>query len=244
MIMRNLPPFKKITSIPSKYANYFFGLSALLPVFMLLVLLVVIPFSFTVDLCMFYFLSAILVFLIVLFFDLKRKIAGTTTIIIDDIGIHYINKFRNQIVVEILWKNFINSQEFFVIFRDTISNYKSNLNYDIYVKEIGSYKFHQPAIFFSVLVEGKVINCKETFFGEHIFSKFYSNRAELIRAFLLGLSHFRPDITIHSDVFNTFNINTDNFRIEQPKPNVAALIFTIIAIIIFAIWVYHTSSGK
>lgn len=53
---------------------------------------------------------------------------------------------------------------------------------------------------------------RETFRGAHTFNFFFSNRHELMAGFLLGLAHFRPDLTVDRRLFTTFHICPLRYR--------------------------------
>lgn len=162
-----------------------------------------------------------------------------TTTIIDNRGIHYINKFKDKIENTILWNDFEKIDQFKGKIKEinTISD-SDLLRYDVFAKMVGSGKYTHDAVFWFVLVNGITEAHKETIKGNHVFSMFYKNRLELMRALLLGLSHFRPDIKIHPKTFSMYYVNPDSFVIEyeKRKEDIHSATFIALLVMIFTIF--------
>lgn len=214
----NLPSFESVTSKPSKILNYGFGIlmsiSLLLVLGIFFCLLFFLPLEGSVlFICFFLILPAIILQVVYL----KRTIKHTTTII-DNRGIHYINKFNNKVIKTISWNDFQKVEDFKgKITGISASSDADLLSCDVFSKMIGSGKYSNEAIFWFVFANNKVEAHKETFSGNHIFSMIYSNKLELAKGLLLGLAHFRPDLKVHPKTFSLYYINPDTYTIEYEK---------------------------
>lgn len=74
---------------------------------------------------------------------------------------------------------------------------------------------------------GKPTRHHENFRGAHPFYYFFSNRHELMAAFLHGVAQFRPDLTVDPRLFTTFHICPRRFRYDADshfETNLAATI--------------------
>jgi hypothetical protein len=209
-IKKSLPPFKSITSKPILF------LDALLGVF-------VISFLFFFLAGAIYFathsyeesgldeIASAFAFLLFLFGFVSfaglafyyRKTRYTTTII-DEKGIRYVNKFNGNIVKDLSWDSFAKKENFEYFFETPKYDINSRTPHKSVIDQ-----FSWP-----VLLENKVVIHTDTFMGKHFFGAFYSNRTELIRAFLLGVVHFRSDLTIDPAIFAAHYINPENFEIN------------------------------
>ncbi|OXA83653.1 hypothetical protein [Flavobacterium hercynium] len=213
----NLPPFSPVTSKPSTILNYGLGLLTLLCLFLLVGMLFMLLCFIPLDEYLLFVYCLIFLGIVLQIVYIIRTTKHTTTII-DSRGIHYINKFNDKVENTILWDSFRKISEFK---REIIEIKKSPdshlLNYDIFSTMVGSGRYSHEAFFSFVLVNGNVEMHKEKFSGNHIFSMVYSNRLELARTLLLGLSHFRPDLTIHPGIFAMYYIDSNSFVIEYEK---------------------------
>jgi ABC-type multidrug transport system fused ATPase/permease subunit len=240
----NLPPFISITSITSKLASYGYALTMLFGVVISFGLVFFIFFIMGIteeSLFMLIFLVIPLIFISIIY--VKRTLSYTT-IIIDDKGIHYFNKFKEEMVEEILWEDFESIDKFegsiYFLNKRTDSHF---FDYDIaaQVMSKGNVRFY-----WFKLKNEKVVLHEETFQGKHLFSFFYSNRLELIRAFLLGIRHFRPDVKIHPWAFSLHRINQESFEIEYDKiagdKALAFLVLVIVGLVLFFILVFTAGS--
>lgn len=148
-----------------------------------------------------------------------RKMRYTTTII-DERGIRYVNKFNGNIVKDLPWNSFAKKESF---------DFFETPNYDINSRT--PYKSVIDQFSWPVLLDNKVKIHTDVFFGRHFFGAFYSNRIELIRAFLLGVVHFRSDLTIDPAIFANHYINPENFEIDYKQRDrtfIFSLLFTIV----------------
>lgn len=232
---QNLPVFATVTSITSKFATYGYCFTILSTVIVSFGLVFFILFIMGItgeSLFMLIFLNIPLILISVIY--VKRTLSYTT-IIIDHIGIHYFNKFKGEMVEEILWGDFKTIDKFegsiYFLNKRTDSHF---FGFDIAAQVVGkgAVKFY-----WFKLKNGNVILHEETFHGKHLFSFFYSNRLELIRTLLLGITHFRRDIKIHPWAFSLHRINQESFEIEYDKiagdKALAFLILVIVGLVLF-----------
>ena len=232
----NLPPFESVESKSSKIHNYGYGIMIVFTAIFVVFILFALPFLVGADksvlvISLLLFLTIILIVLYV------RKTMKHTTTIIDNLGIHYINKFNNKFIEVILWNDFQKVEDFKGEIRGVSSSSDADLlKYDVFSKMVGSGKYTHEAFFWFVLENDKVEVHKETFSGNHIFSMIYSNKLELVRGLLLGLAHFRPDLKVHSKAFSLYYINPDSFEVDYEKRredlNSAAFVMVLVVIVV------------
>lgn len=214
---RDLPPFSSVTSSPSKILNYGFGLLMLISFLLVLGVFFALLFFLPLEqnLIFICFLLTLPITLQVVY--LKKTMKCTTTVI-DNQGIHYVNKFNDKVEKVIKWDSFEKIDDFKGTIKEISTSSDSDLlNYDVFAKMVGSGKYSHETFFWFVSINGNVEVHKELFSGNHIFSMFYTNRLELVRGLLLGLSHFRPEIKIHPKAYNMYYINPGSFVIEYEK---------------------------
>ncbi|WP_343617561.1 hypothetical protein [Flavobacterium sp.] len=238
----NLPPFEPVTSKPSKAFNYGYGISIVFSAVVIVSILIALPFLLDFDESVL-IISILLILTIVLMVVYVRKTMKHTTIIIDNSGIHYINKYNDKVEKTTLWNNFQKIEEF----KGKINGVNSFsdadlLQCDVFAKMVGSGKYSHEAFFWFILENEKVEVHKETFSGNHIFSMMYSNKLELVRSLLLGLVHFRPDLKVHSKAFSLYYINPENYNIEYEKRkediNIAVFVTALVVIITIFIMLF------
>ena len=209
-IKKPLPPFKAISSKPILFFNALVGLFGIcFFLFFLSGMVYLITHSFdetgldeiaTVAL-FFIVLFALVSFLGLLFYYRKRMY---TTTIIDEKGIRYLNKFNDAIVKDLPWSSFAKKEDVLYVLEPP----KYDVNSNTPMKSLFD-QFYWP-----VLVNGKVIGISDAFLGKHFFFMFYSNRLELIKTFVLGIAHYRPDITIDPAIFANHYINSETYSIN------------------------------
>lgn len=227
---KSLPPFKAVSSTPMVFLNFIFGMFwlffALFFLAGMIFLLMSSPEEMGLDviaLVTLFFIFLIALSGIVVFVLYSRK-KMYTTIVIDEKGIHYFNKFNNKVVKELTWKNFAKKEEFDYAF--------GSPQYDVNSRT--PYKSLFDQFSWPVLVDEKVVIHIDAFLGKHPFAMFYSNRTELIRTFLLGISYNRQDITIDPAIFANHYINPENFSIDFKRRNhirLFAFLFVLIILV-------------
>lgn len=92
----NLPLFEPVTSKPPKAFNYGYGISIVFSAFVVMYILIALPFLLDFDEGVL-IISLLLILAIVLIIVYVRKTMKHTTTVIDNLGIHYINKFNDKI---------------------------------------------------------------------------------------------------------------------------------------------------
>lgn len=155
-----------------------------------------------------------------------------TTTIIDEKGIRYLNTFNNKIVKDLPWKSFTTKENFEYFFEPP----KYDVNANTPMKSVFD-QFSWP-----VLKEGKVVIQTDAFLGKHFFGMFYSNRSELIRTFLSGIAHYRPDITIDPAVFVSHYIDPETYVINYRKRRKIEIItgfFCVVILVFLYFWIFY-----
>lgn len=226
----SLPPFEPITSIPLTVINYSIGGLFILP----LVLLVASVFVFLNEnnvlaaVCITILLLVTTIFIIVHAVDVWKRIY--TAMSIDEKGIHYYNKFNKKVVKTIAWKNFVKKKTYTPGFGNDL--YDITIEYPL--RGIRAY------FCFYILVNKEEVMIKEIFQGNHIFYAFYYNRIQLIRTFLLGVKHFKPELKISPIVFIKHFIDPETFVIQYGKrrllffySTLLVVLFSLICFLIF-----------
>lgn len=234
----NLPPFNPIASIPYTVINYSLGLLMSISLLLFLGMLFFLLFFLPLEKDLVFIYCLIFLAILLQIFYLRKTMKHTTTIV-DSRGIHYINKFNDKVEKTILWDSFRKISEFKGLVKEVNTSSDSDLlNYDVFSMMVGSGKYTHEAFFSFVSINGTVEIHKEKFSGNHIFSMFYANRLELVRTLLLGLSHFRPDLTIHPKTFSMYYIDRNSFAIEYEKRNqdIKTVIFIITLVVIIAVF--------
>ena len=95
--------------------------------------------------------------------------------------------------------------------------------------------------YWPVLINDKVIVHNDAFLGKHFFAMIYSNRLELIRAFVLGTAHYRPDITIDPAIFVKHYIDRENYVInyrQRRQIQFFGFLFCVLILVILYFVVY------
>lgn len=236
-IKKSLPPFKAVTSKPMVFINVLIGLFG---VFFLLFFLAGIIFIMTnssdetgldeIATVAFFliFLFALVSFSALLFYYKKRMY---TTTIIDEKGIRYLNKFSNAIVKDLPWNCFAKKEKVEYI----LESPKYDVNSNTPMKAVFD-QFYWP-----VLINNKVIVHNDAFLGKHFFSMIYSNRLELIRAFVLGTAYYRPDISIDPAIFVKHYIDPENYVInyrQRRQIQFFGFLFCVLILVILYFVVY------
>ncbi|MFZ0599530.1 MAG: hypothetical protein WAM46_21255, partial [Flavobacterium sp.] len=91
--------------------------------------------------------------------------------------------------------------------------------------------------FWKVAVNEKEYIHTDIFNASYLLSSSYINRKDLIRAFLLGLAHYRPDLTINPWIFIANSIDGKDYTV-YPNTTFWKTIFGFIFVLILAISVY------
>lgn len=230
----DLPSFKSISSKSMTLLNFIFGIFWLFfGLFFLagMIFLLSNPSNETgLETTATVFLFCIFLFALVGFISVLiyfRKQMYTSTII-DEKGIRYLNKFNGGVVKDLPWNSFAKKEAF-------------NDAFEIPRYDVGSNTPHKSLFdkfFWPVLINKKVTIHTDAFTGKHPFYMFYSNRSELIRTFLLGLAHYRPDLTIDPIIFTNHYIATDNYAINYRKRRLTAILGVLLFLFILGIVYY------
>lgn len=230
-IKKTLPPFRSINSKPILFLDALLGLFVIS--FLLFFLAGAIYFpthSFEesrLDEIASTFAFLLFLFGFVSFAGLAfyyRKTRYTTTII-DERGIRFVNKFNGNIVKDLQWNSFAKKESFDFFFEVPKYDINSRTPYKSVVDQFS----------WLVLVDNKVVIHNDTFMGKHFFGVFYSNRTELIRSFLLGVVHFRSDLTIDPAIFAAHYINPENFEIDYKQRDRILIFGLLFMVLIFAV---------
>ncbi|PWB23671.1 hypothetical protein [Flavobacterium sp. HTF] len=231
-----LPPFQSVNSVPMLFFNFIFGLFfVFFALFFMggMVYLVLNPFEEAgldeVAGVILFLIFLIAIFGIVVLVIYSRKKMYTTTII-DEKGIRYSNKFNGKIIKELPWSSFAKRE-------------LTTLDFPKYVVSSNTpMKSAFDQFFWPILKDKKVVIHIDAFQGRHFFCLLYSNRTELIRVFLLGLAHYRPDITVDPSVFVKHYINPENYIVEYRKRLITqaiGFVFFIFIIVVIYYFVFH-----
>lgn len=108
---KTLPKFESITSVASKSLNNGYGIFVYFTLGFLIVAFLYFLFSVPIDedSIVIYILLLICIAMIVLYLKKSSKNAAT---IIDDKGIHYVNKFGEEVENTIFWNGFEKIEKF------------------------------------------------------------------------------------------------------------------------------------
>jgi len=230
----SLPPFRSNSSKPMRFLNLILGsFWVCLTLFLLAGFIFLLTSSLNETgldeagtIVMSLVFSIILLGIAILLIYSKNKMFTTT--IIDEKGIHYFNKFNGRIVKKIPWNSFAK--------REKLKHYFEPPKYD--VTSIRPSKSFYDQFYWPVMIDGKVIAHNDAFLGRHFFVMLYANRAELIRTFLLGIKHYRPDITIDPIIYTDHYINPKTFTIDKKQRLKVEIIGGLLCILIFALLCY------
>ncbi len=171
-------------------------------------------FSFESEIRVIYFLLILVIIMQLFYFKRTRK---HTTTIIDNRGIHFVNKFNDKVEKTISWDSFAKINEFKGKLKEISASDSDYLEYDVFAKMTRNGKYSREVLFGFASINGEIEVYKEVFSGNHIFSMIYSNKLELAKGLLLALAHFRPDLKVHPKTFSLYYINPDNYTIEYEK---------------------------
>lgn len=152
----------------------------------------------------------------------------STTIIIDEKGIRYLNKFNNRVVKDLPWSNFTKREKMEHVFEAP--------KYD--VTSIRPMKSFYDQFYWPVLIDNTVTVHNDAFLGKHFLAMFYANRLELIRAFLLGVAHYRPDITVDPIIFSNHYIDPENYNIDYRQQQRIRILSAVFCILILGLIFY------
>jgi len=207
---KSIPPFRAISSKPIILLNFIFGLFWVCFVLFFVAGIVFLLFSSQEEIGLDVIAS---VFLFLIFFIALAGIAVlliysrkkmSTTTIIDEKGIRYLNTFNNSVVKDLPWSSFAKREKLEHVFEPP--------KYDI--TSIRPMKSLYDQFYWPVSIDNKVTVHNDAFLGRHFFAMFYANRLELIRTFLLGVAHYRPDITVDPVIFPNHYVDPENYSID------------------------------
>lgn len=165
-----------------------------------------------------------------------------TTTIIDENGVHYFNRFNNTIVNELLWSQFTER-----LLGEQKGIYIAKFDIDCLAYNSRGGRSEGGIVtklFWRIKVNEKEIIHSEYFTSSHLFSGIYINREDLIRAFLLGLAHYRPDLTINPWIFiaNSINIKDYTFYPKSIFVNVLMVLFFVLLMLFILFLLYESST--
>lgn len=203
------PVFEPVTSIPLTFINYSLGILFMLPILLLFASIFAFVYEGNIEAALSVFVFAFIIIVLFVVYIIGKRKKAYTTILINHKGIQYLNKFNGKLIKEIAWDNFVKGKENF--------NETAEIKYDI--TTVLPRKAFYSYFNFEVLVGKEAIIQKEFFHGSHIFYLLYANRLKLIRAFLLGIKHFRPDLRVDPKVFRDHYINPESFEIDFKQRN-------------------------
>lgn len=227
---KSLPEFEAISSAPDAAMNFLF-------IFLVFCLISIMPITSVVSIVIsnneskdgyltFYVVLftvvIITVFMVALIYENRRAFTST---IIDEKGIRYYNKFKDVVVKDLPWSSFAKREE---------------LSYDpIYprydIRALRSYKSGFDQFLWGIMIDKKNTLHKDFFRGGHFFCMFYSNRIELIKTFLLGVAHYRPDLTVDPEIFPEHSIDPETYVIDYKQKSKIAIIGWFLVILTFVI---------
>lgn len=202
-----LVPFEPITSVPFTLLNYSFGFLLLLPLPMLLAGVFAFVYEDNVIAAISVFLLFFIVIILITLHAINAWKKIYTTISINEKGIHFLNKFNGKVVKEISWHSFAKRKKLQTDFETVLYDITTEFPFK------GVYAY----FIFYRLVDKETLMQKEIFHGNHLFYTLYSNRLKLIQAFLLGITHFRPDLKIDPKTFTDHFIDPGTFEINYKK---------------------------
>lgn len=162
---------------------------------------------------------------------LKRSTKEYDKIIIDNNGITFLNHYNETIIAKILWKNIQprKNEKFDVDFYFKARNRTFSIYFFWSLKESNDSKIPLwSANKFALM-----------------FTKF-SNKADLLKAFLTGIITFRPDITINPFIYSFHRLNPISLEVDKTsikkenKMIFLIVLFSIITslMIVFLIYVF------
>ena len=231
---KSIPPFIAVSSKPILLLNFIFGLFWVCFVLFFVAGIVFLLFSPQEEIGLDVIVS---VFLFLIFFIglggiallliYSRKKMSTTTII-DEKGIRYFNKFNKRVVKDLQWSSFAK--------REKLAHVFETPKYD--VTSIRPMKSFYDQFYWSVLIVNTVTVHNDAFLGKHFLAMFYANRLELIRAFLLGVAHYRPDITVDPIIFSNHYIDPENYNIDYRQQQRIRILSAVFCILILGLIYY------
>jgi hypothetical protein len=165
-----------------------------------------------------------------------------TTTIIDEKGIHYFNRFTNLIVNELLWNQFTERE-----LGKQKGIYTAKFDIDCLSYNSRGARSEEGSItklFWRIKVNEKEIIHSEYFSSSHLFGGIYTNRRDVVCAFLLGLAHYRPDLTINPWIFiaNSINSRDYTFYPKSVLSNVLLVLFYILLMLFILFLLYDSST--
>lgn len=128
---------------------------------------------------------------------LKRSKKKYNKVTIDSNGIIFFNTYNQTIIAKIHWKNI---------------QPRTNEKFDIDYSYCIGYRTFSLYFFWNLKEssDSKIpLWSSKKFAG--MFAKF-TNQADLIKAFLLGISTFRPDITINPEIYSFYKLDPVTFE--------------------------------
>jgi heme/copper-type cytochrome/quinol oxidase subunit 4 len=230
----SIPPFRAVSSKPMLFLNFIFGLFWVCFVLFFITGIVFLLFSSSEEIGLNVIASVFLFFIffialsgIAVLLIYSRKKMSTTTIM-DEKGIRYLNKFNNTIVKDLPWSSFVK--------KDKLEHVFESPKYD--VTSITPMKSFFDQFYWPVLIDDKVTVHNDAFLGRHFFVMFYANRLELIRMFLLGVAHYRPDITVDPIVFSNHYIDPKTYIIDYRQQRRIGILGGLFCVIILVVVYY------
>jgi len=230
----SIPTFKAVSSKPRLFLNVIFGIFWVFFVLFFLIGLLYVIMSSPQDLGLnviatvslfFIFLIALSGIVALLIYSRKKM---STTTIIDERGIRYLNTFNKRVIKDLPWSSFAKREKPEDVFEST--------KYDVI--STTPFKSFYDQFYWPVLIDNKVAIHNDAFLGRHFFVMFYANRLELIRTFLLGVAHYRPDITVDPIVFSNHYIDPKTYNIDYRQRNLIRILAVLFCVLVLGLIYY------
>ncbi|RAJ05202.1 hypothetical protein LX64_02356 [Chitinophaga skermanii] len=126
---------------------------------------------------------------------------GYTEIRVDKDGLHFNNTRTGKLVQTIKWSD--------------IAHEPGPYAHDVFIQQRSK---SMPRLAWKMKGRPAGRNlCTNSFLGSSLGSIYYTNRYEVMARFLLGLRHFRPDITVSPAVFSHFSIDHQAYTFDASK---------------------------
>ena len=155
----------------------------------------------------------------------RSALTRYTNVTINEQGVFYYNRYTDKPVREVRWQDFRTSPDPAEL-HDTIN-------------KVEPLKSSPYLLWWEAGAEGKTVGRQETFRMGHFYPAVFKNRGELIAGLLLGLAHFRPELTIDKNIFSAFYIDEQEYvfkKAEQVKTYILVIVFCVIVFLLMCLW--------
>lgn len=149
-----------------------------------------------------------------------------TNVTINEQGVFYYNRYTGKPVKEIKWQDFRASPN-----KTALQNT---------INKVEPLKSTPYLVWWMAGEDGKIVSRQETFRMAHFYPAVFKNRGELIAVLLLGLAHFRPELTIDKSIFSTFYIDEQKYvfkKADQVKMYLYVIVFCVIVFLLSYVWI-------